>query len=79
MVITKAPCVLVMESDALMKRAFASLMLEGELELAVSEALDVSELAEDLCRIKPDIVFLSESIPLAKNDSLLQLLIRCQG
>ncbi|RPJ24028.1 MAG: hypothetical protein EHM33_19160 [Chloroflexi bacterium] len=69
-----------MKSDAMMKRAFASLVtVKGELEVAVSEALDVSELAEDLFTKKPDIVFLSETTPLAQNDSLLQLLIRYPG
>jgi len=80
MISTKTPCVLVMKSDAMMKRAFASLVtVKGELEVAVSEALDVSELAEDLFTKKPDIVFLSETTPLAQNDSLLQLLIRYPG
>jgi len=80
MISTKTPCVLVMKADVLIKRAFVSLMtLGGEFEVVVSEAIDVSELAEDISKTKPDVVLFSLSIPLARLDSLSQVLIRHPG
>jgi len=80
MVTTKAPCVLVLKADVLMKRAFASLITQGgEFEVAVSEALDLTDLIEDVASINPDAIFLSGSLPLADKASLSQLLIRYRG
>ena len=80
MISTKTPCILVLKADVLVKRAFASLMTSGaDFEVVVSEAIDIPELADDISKTKPDVVFLSISIPLAKTDSLSQLLIRHPG
>jgi len=80
MISTKTPCVLVMKGDVLLKRAFVSLMiLGGEFEVVVSEAIDVLELADDISKTKPDVVFFSVSIPWARIDCLSQLLIRYPG
>jgi len=80
MVTTTAPCILVLQADVLIMRAFASLMMiGGEFEVAVSEALDVAELAADISKLKPHAVFISGSAPWSQKDSLAQLLIRHPG
>jgi hypothetical protein len=48
--------------------------LEKELEIVISEANDIEELAMDVSKIKPDAVLFTESHPIAKNGSLAQLL-----
>jgi DNA-binding NarL/FixJ family response regulator len=76
MTLFKPPCVLVLKPDVLLKRAFVSLLTAGnEFEVVVSEAKDLSELADDIFKIGPDIVFLSESMPLAKKETLIQLIV----
>jgi chemotaxis response regulator CheB len=68
--------VLVLKSDALLKRAVLSLMnLEKELEIVVSEAVDINKLATDVSKINPNVVLLSESQPLAAKETVAQLLV----
>ena len=51
--------VLVLKSDILLKRAVLSLMnLEKELEIVISEAIDVNKLAMDISKINPDVILL---------------------
>jgi DNA-binding NarL/FixJ family response regulator len=65
-----------MESDVLVKRAVASLMiLASELEVVVSEAVDIPELVRDINKINPTVLLLNESLPLSDKDSLTHLLI----
>ena len=65
-----------MDTDVLLKRAFASLLTLGSnVEIIVSEAKDIQELEEDICKTKPDAVLFSESIPFSRNDSLFHLLM----
>ena len=80
MVTTKAPCVLILKADVLVKRAFASLITMGsEFEVVVSESPDLSELTEDISKLRPDVIFISSSNPLADRYFLSQLLIRYPG
>jgi len=80
MMMPKTPCILIAEADILIKRALASLMiLGGNFEVVVSEAMDISELANDIFKIKPDIVFFSVSTSFAGKDSLSQLILRHSG
>jgi len=75
MISIKTPCVLVVEADVLLKRAFASLLTWGsDLEIVISEAGDVQELLDDISKTKPDVVLFSESIPFSRIDSLSHLL-----
>ena len=72
-------CILVHKSDVLLKRAVLSLMnLEKELEIVVSEAVDINELATDVSKINPNVVLFSESQPLATKETLAQLLVSRQ-
>jgi hypothetical protein len=67
--------VLVLKSDILLKRAVLSLMnLEKELEIVISEAIDVNKLAMDISKINPDVILFSESQPLAAKEVMAQLL-----
>ena len=76
MVFPKTPCVLVMNTDVLLKRAFASLLTVGSnVEIVVSEAEDLQELMSDICKTNPDVVLFSESIPFSRKESLSQLLM----
>ena len=69
-------CVLVMKTDVLLKRTVVSLMnLEKELEIVVSEAVNITDLAMDVSKINPNVVLFSESQPMAAKESLAQLLI----
>jgi hypothetical protein len=58
MVTTTAPCFLVLQVDVLIMRAFAGLMMIGG-------EFEVAELAADISKFKPDVVFISGSAPLA--------------
>ena len=76
MISIKTPCVLVVEADVLLKRAFASLLtLGGDLEIVISEARNIQELLDDISKTKPSAVLFSESIPFSRMDSLSQLLM----
>jgi DNA-binding NarL/FixJ family response regulator len=72
----KVPGVLIMKQDALVNRALTSLLVtsSSQLTVIVSEASDVRRLAVEISKLKPDAVLLSESIPLAAKDSVMQLL-----
>ena len=71
----KKPCVLVMKTDVLLKRAVISLMdLEQELEIVVSDAIDIPDLALDVSKINPEVILFSESHPVAAKETLAQLL-----
>lgn len=75
MISPKKSCVLVMKTDVLLKRAVISLMdLEKELEIVVSEAIDIPELAMDVSKINPSVILFSESHPVAAKETLAQLL-----
>lgn len=76
MVFPRTPCVLLLKTDVLVKRAFASLLSLGcDLEIVVSEAVDTQELIDDISKTKPDAVLFSESIPFSQKDALSQLLM----
>lgn len=75
MVFPRTPCVLVMHTDVLLKRAFASLLTLGcDVEIVVSEATNIQELVDDIFKTNPDVVLFSESIPFSREEALLQLL-----
>ncbi len=75
MITPKKPCVLVMKTDVLLKRVAISLMdLEQELEVVVSEAIDLTDLEMDVSKINPDVVLFGESHPVAAKATLTQLL-----
>jgi len=68
--------ILVLKSDTLLKRAVVSLMsLEKELEIVISEAVDINKLAIDISKIKPNVVLFSESQPLAAKETVAKLLV----
>ena len=80
MAIAKISTILVLADDVLMQRALASLlMMEGTIEVAVSEAQDAQSLAEHVSERKPDAIFISSSIASAMKDSLSELLIQQPG
>jgi hypothetical protein len=65
-----------MKTDVLLKRAVIRLMdLEKGLEVVISDADDIKELAMDISKINPNVVLFSESQPLATKEVLAQLLI----
>jgi DNA-binding NarL/FixJ family response regulator len=71
----KPICAVVMKSDVLLKRAAVTLlMLANELEIVVSDATDIQALAMDVDRLKADVVMLNDSLPLAAQEPLTQLL-----
>jgi hypothetical protein len=49
--------------------------LEKELEIVISEAVDINQLATDVSKINPNVVLLSESQPLAVKETVAQLLV----
>ena len=71
----KIPCVLVMENDSLLKRAVAGILQDSAIELSVcvSSAQDVTDLAAEILRLQPDVVLLTESMPLSKLEVLTQI------
>ena len=76
MIFTRTPCVLVMSTDVLLKRAFAHLLTIGEdVQIVVSEAENVQELIEDIGKTNPDAVLFSESISFSRMESLSRLLM----
>lgn len=70
------PCVLVMKNDWLMKRALTSVLqdAEAELQVCISEANEVNELRAEVVRLKPGVVFIGETTPLAAIGCISQLL-----
>ena len=76
MLLRRRPCVLVVKADVLLKRAFARLLMLGsDVEIIVSEAADLEDLKDDICKTKPDAVLFSESIPFSQEESISQLLM----
>ncbi|MFT3894355.1 MAG: hypothetical protein QM730_22210 [Anaerolineales bacterium] len=65
-----------MNTDMLMKRALARLLtLGGDMEIVVSEALDIDDLMDDICKTGPDAILLSELNPFSQREPLTQLLM----
>lgn len=65
-----------MSTDILVKRAFARLLMLGcNVEIVVSEAVDIEELMDDICKTNPDAVLFSESIPFSQEESISKLLM----
>ena len=71
------PCVLAVQQDSLIGRALASVLMssKSELKLITYQAKDIGGLVAETSLLKPDVVILGESTPLAANDSLGQLLM----
>jgi hypothetical protein len=75
MALPGTPCVLIMEQDVLLKRALASLLSLGrDVEIVVSEAVNIEELIIDINKINPDAVLFSESVRFSQSDSLSRIL-----
>ena len=70
------PCVLAVQQDSLIGQALASVLLSSKSELKVItyQAKDIGGLVAETLELKPDVVILGESTPLAAKDSLGQLL-----
>jgi chemotaxis response regulator CheB len=71
------PCVLAVQQDSLIGRALTSVLLSSKSELKVItyQSKDIGGLIVETSELKPDVVVLGESTPLAAKDSLGQLLI----
>ena len=71
------PCVLAVQQDSLIGQALTSVLTSSKSELKVItyRANDISDLVAETTELKPDVVILGESTPLAKTDSLGQLLM----
>ncbi len=75
MVIAGSICVLVLRSDAVLKRAVAgSMMREMKLDVVVSDAEDLETLDLDIAKTNPDALLLNDSLDLASGDQLISLL-----
>jgi chemotaxis response regulator CheB len=72
-----APCVLAVQQDSLIGRALASVLTssKSELKLITYQAKDIGGLVAETSELKPDVVILGESTPLAEKESLGQLLV----
>jgi DNA-binding NarL/FixJ family response regulator len=70
-------CVLVTKQDSMLNRALTDLLQSSECELKIitSGANDVHGLIAETSKVKPDIVILGESTPLARMDVLGNLLM----
>ena len=71
------PRVLVMKQDSLLNNALATILKNSECEIKVmtSGANGVKSLIAEASEMKPDIVLLEESTPLAREDVLGSLLM----
>ena len=71
------PCVLAVQQDSLIGRALTSVLLSSKSELKVItyQSKDIGGLIVETSELKPDVVVLGESTPLAAKDSLGQLLM----
>jgi chemotaxis response regulator CheB len=71
------PCVLAVQQDSLIGRALASVLTssKSDLKLITYQAKDISGLVAETLELKPDVVILGESMPLAAKDSVGQLLM----
>lgn len=75
MINPKKYCVLVHRSDSLINHAILSLTdLEQSIEVVVSEANDINELAAEISEFTPVVVLFYESQPMATKEALTQLL-----
>ncbi|MGA2502733.1 MAG: hypothetical protein ABSG01_01430 [Anaerolineales bacterium] len=70
-------CVLVTKQDSMLNRALTDLLQSSNCELRIitSGANDVHGLIAETSKVKPDIVILGESTPLARMDVLGNLLM----
>jgi DNA-binding NarL/FixJ family response regulator len=70
------PCILILQQDVLLQRALESLLLVSnpDLRVVTSEALDIKGLVAEISKFEPDAVLLSESMPMAGEESLVLLL-----
>jgi len=70
-------CVLVTKQDSMLNRALTDLLQNSNCELRIitSGANDVHGLIAETSKVKPDIVILGESTPLARMDVLGNLLM----
>jgi chemotaxis response regulator CheB len=70
-------CVLVTKQDSMLNRALTDLIHNSDCELKIitSGANDVHALIAETSKIKPDVVVLGESTPLARMDVLGNLLM----
>jgi chemotaxis response regulator CheB len=70
-------CVLVTKQDSMLNRALNDLLQSSDCKLKVikSGAVDVNGLITETSQVKPDIVILGESTPLARMDVLGNLLM----
>ena len=70
-------CVVVTKQDSMLNRALTDLIHSSncDLKIVTSGAKDVNELITDTSKIKPDVVILGESTPLARMDVLGNLLM----
>jgi chemotaxis response regulator CheB len=70
-------CVLVTKQDSMINRALTDLLQSSDCELKIitSGANDVHALIAETSKLKPDIVILGESSPLARMDVLGNLLM----
>jgi chemotaxis response regulator CheB len=71
------PCVLAVQHDSLIGRALMSVLISSNSELKVItyKSKDIGGLVAETTELKPDVVILGESTPLAAKDSLGQLLM----
>jgi chemotaxis response regulator CheB len=71
------PCVLAVQQDSLIGRALTSVLLSSKSELKVItyQSKDIGGLVAETSELKPDVVILGESTPLAEKESLGQLLV----
>ncbi len=75
MINPKKYCILVHRSDFLLSQVVLSLTcLEQDIEVVISEANDINELAVAVSEFNPIVVLLYESQPMAAKESLTQLL-----
>ena len=61
------PCVLAVQQDSLISQVLASVLMSSKSELKVItyQAKDISGLVAETSELKPDVVILGESTPLA--------------
>jgi len=71
------PCVLAVQQDSLLDRALTGILKKSQSDLRVItfKANDVSGLIAETLGQKPDMVLLGESMALAAEDALFQLLM----
>lgn len=75
MTTSKKYCILVHQSDSLLSHAVLRLTYsEQSIEVVVSEANDINELAMEVSEFNPIVVLLDESQPMASKEALAQLL-----